>query len=243
MKKVALIFIIFLSFNAFAETLVIELKNGSKKAIDVSDIQRMYFIDNSYDLSSGLIYLSESDNARTTYNGYSDYHDTGVNNLRTSTISISVWYKSGSPNKHQFLLGNDGDNRLQFASHQDGNGEFRLYAKTNDRILMDIRSPIGKTAHDEKWHHVIAIFNLPESSASFYFDGAKSRLNIVKFPGGNLRKLSNTLFLGANNRGDKPSKSSGKTITNYFQGSIGNVRIYRRKLNLNEISYIYKNKK
>ncbi len=165
-----------------------------------------------YDISSALIYWSKPDKAKKEYNGYNDYHNTKVSKISSSNLSVSLWYKSGSPNKHQLLLGNDGDNRLQFASHQDG-----------------------------KWHHVAVAVDLKKNIASFYFDGIKSKTQIVKFLGGYLGELSNSIYLGANNRGNIASKSTGKTITNYFHGSIDNVRIYKRTLSSSEIKYIYNN--
>ncbi len=77
-----------------------------------------------------------------------------------------------------------------------------------------------------------------KSEAEFYFDGIRMNLDIAKYSRGKLETLSNNIFLGANNRGNIPSKSTGKTITNFFKGSIDKIRIYNRKLNSREIHHL-----
>ena len=190
----------------------------------------------------GLNYSSllSSKEVITEFDGSTDYHDTSVKKIGP-IFSVTAWIKP-STDKDRLIIGNDGDNRFQFAVNQGDEPVLRVYVKNKDEIVADVRATVGAGLYDGNWHQAVAVVNLPYKEVYVYFDGKKVKgddLEVIALNKGYLGKLSNSLFIGANNRGDVPSQSNGETITEFFNGSISDVRIYGRMLSPRQVRAIF----
>lgn len=159
--------------------------------------------------------------------GKQDFYDTGLTALNSSQLVISLWFKSQGTNKNKMLIGNDGNDRFQMLFNTDSNSSFRIYGKKDNKILFDYNAMAGNIVNDNEWHHVIVALDMEKEELNFFLDGSQSRTMRTKSSNGVLNNLSNSLYLGANNRGNIPSKSNGKTITHNFKGMIKDVQILK----------------
>ena len=83
--------------------------------------------------------------------------------------------------------------------------------------------PIATGVNDGQWHHVAIVLDVVADTTTVYWDGAPNVITGV------------TKEIGANDRFSLGQEWDGNTPSNFFNGSIDEVRIYDRVLSAEQI--------
>ena len=133
-------------------------------------------------------------------------------------VAVSIWaYKPSSDRTNQWIFDVDADRwNINYNRWADNQWSFDLY-DGSDRIIA------GPNIEDE-WVHFVAQ-QLPDNTMEFYVNGE---------------------LVGSESAGEiSPNSPSGPTIgcntpkSKFFNGKLGEIRIYNRPLAPSEVQYLY----
>jgi len=170
-----------------------------------------------------------------SFDGSSDYVDMGdVLDMRTGDYSVSVWFKTtdtqftlvqkslaaSNPNRWFIIYGEE-TNVLK-AAFTDAEGSAIQATWTTTTSILD-----------NNWHHVVAVYDR-DSLLTLYVDGVSRATADISSRNGADINISCSLRIGAYNDSDCSVYSSFK-----MNGSIDEVRIYNRALEISEITALY----
>ena len=182
-------------------------------------------------------------NSAYKFNGLDQYIQIADNDAfsisSTGKLSISVWMKCDTldfPNT-------EGDGYLHWMGKGNSNNQewcFRIYnnnhATRSNRTScyafnllggLGAGSYVQETISTSEWIHIVAIYNYPSNLISIYKNGAlKHSAN-----------FSDYFIVPAN--GLAPLRVGTRDLLSFFKGSIDDIRIYNRVLNLTEIESLY----
>jgi hypothetical protein len=168
------------------------------------------------------------------FNGDNDYIEldspADLENLPDDDFTISAWiYDTQSEN----ILG------TILSAYDDGNGfALRTYGSEGSRYLIfdvpcqtqkaDFRSKTGLITPNS-WQHIVAVWHAATKTAQLYIDGheiiyGRARPGIGDYKSDALNKK---------NIGRLPLGSQ------YFKGSIDNLKIFNNALSVSEVAYLY----
>lgn len=165
-----------------------------------------------------------------SFSGKTSYVQVPNNNLlnfpQNQDFSYSLWIKRTNSTASRFVLskgsGNTADTGYAFVM-SGGKTPLIQLSKPGESARFSISST---ALNDTNWHHIVATFDR-DGMGRVYVDGVlKSTKNITSY---NIN-LTNTLPLTIG------CYSAGNVC---FPGSIDDVRIYNRVLNLNEVNQLY----
>ncbi|KKQ39019.1 MAG: Cell surface receptor IPT/TIG domain protein [Candidatus Moranbacteria bacterium GW2011_GWC2_37_73] len=163
------------------------------------------------------------------FNGTSDYVDCGTNSsILSDTTTVSAWVKyDGSQSNAPLLRWSTNTAPPPPSLHVEytgasngpllylGNTEWRYFSPTN---------PVN--IYDNNWHQMIFVVENNDVDGSLLFvDGQQQAISTTDTSGG--AAIKTRLDIGR----------SGSS--NYFNGSLDDVRIYNRALSASEISNLY----
>jgi len=146
-------------------------------------------------------------------------------------FSVSMWFNTTvNPSVQQTMLGGikeQGSNDSVFAFKMLNDGYSKLYLRGTDGTLYILADTVDAT--DGNWHHLVA--TVSSSSGLFYVDGQQVDSAAIS----NNITVDNLLIGAENNR-------ATLSPTNYFNGSIDQVRIYSTALTSSQVNELYNEK-
>lgn len=171
-----------------------------------------------------------SANKAYSFNGSSNYISTTKNYLNPVLISYSVWFKTTTTSGGKILgLGNS-------QTGLSNNYDRHIYMANNGKLFWGVYSGGGRVINtsqsynDGKWHHVVA--SLSSNGMYLYIDG----IFIAK----DITITSADSFTGFFRIGfDRTAGWPSAPGSDYFNGSIDDIRIYNRTLLDSEIKSLY----
>lgn len=158
------------------------------------------------------------------FDGTDDYVDCGNQFAPTSNVTYSAWIKLNALNTNYRWLSQSGNDAGDFIFRlADTSGHLRFLRWTGSGINFDYWDTSTIAVSAGNWHHVVAAYD--GSGTDLYVDGQKETGS----------KTSNDATVSAENL------FIGKFSTNYFNGTIDEVRIYNRTLSNDEINQTMNN--
>lgn len=160
------------------------------------------------------------------FNGTDDYVDLGESQWDGSWMNhtVSAWIKSNGTevSSYDTIIAKGAGANIVLSINRGGAGNYRtsLYMNTTE-----IYSTKLNVVNDGKWHFISVAMDA--SNATFYTDGAYDGGGAMSAGG----DTNYNLYIG---------KKAAASSTNYFNGTIDEVRIYNRALSAGEIQRIYK---
>jgi hypothetical protein len=149
--------------------------------------------------------------------------------MGTGSMSISAWFKAGASSELGTIVSKTPDlNNYTLFLHQDG--RIRLVTNGNNFYRY---STNGISYRDNKWHHVVAIFDSSVPTINIYVDGVITNGTKMFLKGNNVKSSTSDLFIGNNN-------GSGQYP---FRGSIDDLMIFNSVLTPAEVKMVYATQK
>ena len=151
-----------------------------------------------------------------------------------SSISISLWVKyidnahSGDHNAAIVSLGEWDTNILMLWTNADG--DLRLMASENGVSLLEESITLEGVLSDSNWHHVAVVIDNDKDTVTVYFDGSEDAIEQLT---GNIDIDNDTLYASLH------KWDYGSSMASRFVGSLDDMRIYGRALNLTEVQALY----
>ena len=187
----------------------------------------------------GSIYTTDhrglSNNAMLFTVANTDYIDIGydadLDFERTDSFSVSVWAKTADNSNTRLIIGNSafslasGWNITNIDNNQI---RFGLVNTDSNRILADITPPASY--YSGEWTHIVFTYNGTSdiSGVTGYVNGQSISADTVANNLSASTLTANSVYIG------KPYHTS-----NYFNGSISDIRIYNRALSAEEVKMMY----
>ena len=147
--------------------------------------------------------------------------------IGTNPVTYEAWFKKKNKVGWQYLISNKidfADNFFRLGFNKD-TGQIRMYTEQDDNIKKAFTSDDGYA--DDKWHHVVATRQADQ--AKIYVDGVLVKEGIAMK--GDIGGDKSNWFLGQNGTNN---------ASEYFIGTLDEVRIYSRPLPLKEIQQNFK---
>lgn len=162
--------------------------------------------------------------AETTFNGTSDYVDTGVKLFETnSDFSIAFSFSNGESNVHFATL---------LHSIKEANPYPGLLVDvhvTTYRLVNEIRTDLAATAADAPGvHRMVIVKNASTKVISLYWDTFSNKIQCNN-PGLVTATFDNTLVIGAR-------KYEDGSIARYWSGTVHELAVYNRQFTEEEIT-------
>ncbi len=162
------------------------------------------------------------------FNGMNDYIDAGNMGNVTGNLTITAWIKIGGNSGWRTVV-SKGESTLE--TYQN----YALYVSPGNTLSLGFGNNDGVTYRefdtavslDNGWHHIAAVIN-SAVDMKIYIDGISSPGTYSGNPSTVLTGNSRKLLIG-----------SSSTTTEFFNGSIDEVTIWNRALDLNEIKASY----
>jgi len=161
-----------------------------------------------------------------TYNGTSQYAIGNVTNMPNNTMSIAMWIKTTSDNSTIFSFGGGLSNNLERAVKLSS-GKIQLFEKNGGSETSLLSSG---TVNDGAWTHIVCTIAGISSTWKIYVNKVDVSASSVNGPGNSNLAIVHTL-IGI-------SWVNG-TISNYYGGSIDDLRVYNDVLTQGQIDELY----
>ena len=158
-----------------------------------------------------------------TYNGTSQYAIGGVTNMPNNSMSIACWIKTTSANSTIFSFGGGLSNNLERAVKLSS-GKIQLFEKNGGSETSLLSS---STVNDGNWQHIVCTIAGISSTWKIYVNKVDVSASSVNGPGNSNLAIVHTLIAISWVNG---------TVSNYYGGSIDDLRIYNDVLTQSQIN-------
>lgn len=160
------------------------------------------------------------------FDGENDYVSTEAFLGGESELTMMSWIKIDNKSNGGEIMG-----QPNFKLYTDANKKLKVFLKTNTGL--DIISPNINSASITKniWHHIATVYNGNSGTLDLYLNGE----NIWSF---NDKSIINSATNNTPEWNSNYNFEIGRDIynqNNYFKGSINEVRVYNKALNISEI--------
>jgi len=198
------------------------LMNDNAASTAVADVSGNSFAGTAQQNTSALTTAGKISSA-LTFNGSSDYIDSGNAFGTLQDFSVSIWFNATSNPAVAGLVSNGGAgtyHTMYLASNHVSYGGlyFAIFDDTNTERYLN-PSIVPSTG---EWHHIVIVKN--STTMSMYYD------NQLVDSG----SISSTIATPTNNL-----KVGTDGYGNYFAGSIDDVRIYDYAITTSDINFLY----
>ncbi|GAB2952031.1 LamG domain-containing protein [Streptomyces sundarbansensis] len=166
--------------------------------------------------------------------GYARIGQTSGPHVNTSrSFTVSAWAKlDKAPGKAAIITAQAGKQRPGFELYYSATYDrwaFNQYAgDTADAKIMRAMQADGVTARIGEWAHLVGVHDTVADTLTLYVNGSKA--GSIKLGGAFYANQS--MYIGATNHGG--------TISNYFPGSIDEVRLFDRPVSDEEVLQMYR---
>jgi len=160
------------------------------------------------------------------FNGTDQYTLGGVTNMPNDKMSFSFWIKTTDTAGTIFSFGGGGSNNVERAVKLNA-GKIELFEKNGAPETSLLSSG---TVNDDSWHHIVCTIAGISSVWKIYVDKVDVSASTVNGPGNtNLAVLQTTIAVSYVNA----------ALSNYYAGSIDDLRVYNDVLTTGEITELY----
>jgi hypothetical protein len=159
------------------------------------------------------------------FNGSSSIINLGDHNAFSPSVnplSVSCWIKTTSTIDFIFSKGSSG--AYEYGLFIDGSGQIGLQAYTLS-ASSSVSINTSSAYNDGNWHHIVGVYD-PSGNFKIYVDGSQQATSSTSLSMGN---SSNALILG----------KKYDTSSDFFNGSLDQVRIYSSALSASDITKLY----
>ena len=161
-----------------------------------------------------------------TYNGTTQYALGGVTNMPSDKMSISFWIKTTDTAGTIFSFGGGGSNNVERAVKLSA-GKVQLFEKNGGAETSLLSS---SAVNDNNWHNIVCTIAGISSVWKIYVDKVDVSASTVNGPGNtNLAVTQTTIAVSYVNA----------VYSNYYAGSIDDLRVYNDVLTQGEIDELY----
>jgi hypothetical protein len=195
---------------------------------DASDITGRY----NGTLINGATIINDLERGQVAFfagsNDYIMVKDSRQLDMGGGSFSIGAWFKAGAASEYGMIISRDPDfKEYTLALHADG--RLQVYTSVSNSNIYRC-STTGISYRDNKWHHVMVVFDSKTVTINFYIDGALSNGDFVSNSNTSVTSTNTNLYIGNNNGSSKYQ----------FKGSIDDVMIYNRVLSPAEVTLVYR---
>ena len=160
------------------------------------------------------------------FNGSSQYTLGGVTNMPTTKMSFAFWIKTTATTGTLVSFGGGGSNNVERAVKLSA-GKVQLFEKNG---VAETSLLSSNTVNDDGWHHIVCTIAGISSAWKVYVDKIDVSASAVNGPGNtNLAVTQTTIAVSYLNA----------AISNYYAGSIDDLRVYNEVLTQSEIDELY----
>ncbi len=160
------------------------------------------------------------------FNGTDQYTLGGVTNMPNDKMSFAFWIKTTATAGTIFSFGGGGSNNVERAVKLSV-GKVQLFEKNGGAETSLLSSG---TVNDDSWHHIVCTIAGISSVWKIYVDKVDVSASTVNGPGNtNLAVLQTTIAVSYVNA----------VYSNYYAGSIDDLRVYNDVLTQGEIDELY----
>ena len=160
------------------------------------------------------------------FNGTNQYTLGSVTNMPTTKMSFAFWIKTTDTAGTIFSFGGGGSNNVERAVKLSA-GKVQLFEKNGGAETSLLSSG---TVNDDSWHHIVCTIAGISSVWKIYVDKVDVSASTVNGPGNtNLAVTQTTIAVSYVNA----------VYSNYYAGSIDDLRIYNDVLTQGEIDELY----
>ena len=160
------------------------------------------------------------------FNGSSQYTLGGVTNMPTTKMSFAFWIKTTDTAGTLVSFGGGASNNVERAVKLSA-GKVQLFEKNGGAETSLLSSG---TVNDDSWHHIVCTIAGISSAWKIYVDKIDVSASAVNGPGNsNLAVTQTTIAVSYLNA----------AISNYYAGSIDDLRVYNEVLSTAEITELY----
>ena len=160
------------------------------------------------------------------FNGTDQYTLGGVTNMPNDKMSFAFWIKTTATEGTIFSFGGGGSNNVERAVKLNA-GKVELFEKNGAAETSLLSSG---TVNDDSWHHIVCTIAGISSVWKIYVDKVDVSASTVNGPGNtNLAVLQTTIAVSYVNA----------ALSNYYAGSVDDLRIYNEVLTQGEIDELY----
>jgi hypothetical protein len=160
------------------------------------------------------------------FNGTNQYTLGGVTNMPTTKMSFAFWIKTTDTAGTLVSFGGGASNNVERAVKLSA-GKVQLFEKNGGAETSLLSSG---TVNDDSWHHIVCTIAGISSVWKIYVDQVDVSASVVNGPGNtNLAVTQTTIAVSYLNA----------AISNYYAGSMDDLRIYNDVLTTAEITELY----
>jgi len=160
------------------------------------------------------------------FDGTTHYTLGGVTNMPNNTMSFSFWIKTSDSNGTIFSFGGGASNNVERAV-KINSGKIQLFEK-NGETETTLNST--NTINNNSWHHIVCTIAGISSAWKIYIDNTDVSDGSQNGPGNsNLAILQTTIGISYVNA----------ALSNYYAGSIDDLRVYNDVLTSAQITELY----
>jgi hypothetical protein len=160
------------------------------------------------------------------FNGTNQYTLGGVTNMPTTKMSFAFWIKTTATTGTLVSFGGGGSNNVERAVKLSA-GKVQLFEKNG---VAETSLLSSNTVNDDGWHHIVCTIAGISSAWKVYVDKIDVSASAVNGPGNtNLAVTQTTIAVSYLNA----------AISNYYAGSIDDLRVYNEVLTQSEIDELY----
>ena len=183
---------------------------------------------NNGTLQNGASIVTDASKGQAaSFDGIDDFvkvPDSNSLDMGRGSLSISAWFKAGAGDLGTIVAKGPNLNNYTLFLHADG----RLLLETNGGNFAKYTAS-GVNYRDNKWHHVVVIFDSSGPAINFYVDNVLSSGTTFYGDGTNDKSSAFDLFIGNNNGSEQYG----------FNGLLDDIMIFNRVLTPAEILRIY----
>jgi hypothetical protein len=161
-----------------------------------------------------------------TYNGTSQYALGGVTNMPSDKMSMSFWIKTTATTGTIFSFGGGATNNVERAVKLSA-GKVLLFEKNGGAETSLLSS---SAVNDNNWHNIVCTIAGISSVWKIYVDSVDVSASVVNGPGNTNLATTQTIIAAS---------YLNAVISNYYAGSIDDLRTYNDVLTQTEIDELY----
>jgi len=160
------------------------------------------------------------------FNGTDQYALGGVTNMPNNTMSFTFWIKTTATTGTIFSFGGGATNNVERAVKLSA-GKVLLFEKNGGAETSLLSS---STVNDNNWHNIVCTIAGISSVWKIYVDSVDVSASVVNGPGNTNLATTQTIIAAS---------YLNAVISNYYAGSIDDLRTYNDVLTQTEIDELY----